>query len=330
MRRRDFITVIAGSAVAWPLSARAQQTGTARLVGILTTYPKNDQEIQGWIATFRQALEKLGWIEGKDIKFDYRWPGTNAPLLEQAAKELVTLHPDVILTSSSPATAFVLKQTSTIPVIFVNIVDPEGQGFVVSLSRPGGNATGLLNLEPSMASKWIDLLKEIVPTLTRVGVPFNPVSAPYAESYLSVLSSAAPKFGVEVIPGSITDMAALEDFVVTQAREPNTAIIPMPSSFMTGHADELATLMARCRVPALYSVRAFAAAGGLMTYGPDYTDNYRRAATFVDRILKGEKASNLPVQFPTKFDLVINLRTAKSLGLTVPLTLQASADEVIE
>jgi putative tryptophan/tyrosine transport system substrate-binding protein len=330
MRRRDFVRLLWGAAAAWPLATSAQQVGTVRLIGVMATYSKDDQEAQRFIAIFRQALEKLGWIEGKNIKFEYRWPGINAALLERAAKELVTLHPDAIVTPSSPATAFVLKQTSTIPVIFVNVVDPEGQGFVASQSRPGRNATGLLNLEPSMASKWIDLLKEIVPTLTRVGVPFNPESAPYAESYLNVLRSAAPKFGVEIIPGSVADMAALEGFVVSQTREQNTAIIPMPSSFTTGHAAELATLMARYRIPALYTVRSFAAAGGLMTYGPDYNDNYRRAATFVDRILKGEKPSELPVEFPTKFNLVINLRAARSFGLTVPLTLQASADEVIE
>jgi len=329
MRRREFIGLVGGAAVTWPLAARAQQAATVRLVGVIATYPQDDQEMQGWMVTFRQALERLGWIEGKNIKFEYR-PGTNAALLEQAAKELVTLHPDVILAPSSPATAFVLKQTSTIPVIFVNIVDPEGQGFVASVARPGRNATGLLSLEPSMASKWIDLLKEIVPTLTRVGVPFNPASAPFAESYLDVLRSAGPKFGVEIIPGSIADMAALEGFIAVQAREPNTAITPMPSAFATGHAAEFAAMTTRYRLPALYAVRSFAAAGGLMAYGPDYADNYRQAATFVDRILKGDKPSELPVQFPTKFNLVINLKTARSFGLTVPLTLQASADEIIE
>jgi putative tryptophan/tyrosine transport system substrate-binding protein len=330
MRRRDFIKGIAGSAVAWTPAARAQLPGEKRRIAVLTSYAEDDQEAQGWFATFREALERLGWIEGKNIELDYRWPGTNPALLEQAAKELVALHPDVILTTGSPATAFALKQTNTIPVIFVNIVDPEGQGFVVSLSRPGHNATGLLNLDPSMASKWIDLLKEIEPSLTRIGVPFNPVSAPYAESYLNVLRLAAPKFGLEVIPGSVADMAALEQFVATLAPEPNTAIIPISSSFATGHVTELATMMARYHLPALYSLRSFATSGGLMAYGPDYSDNYRQAATFVDRILKGTKPSELPVQFPTKFTLVINLRTAKSLGLTVPLPLQASADEVIE
>src|ERR1700745_4292636 len=239
MRRRDFITAVAGSVAGWPLAARAQRSVEPRRVAVLMSYTKDEEEIQGWIATFREALEKLGWIEGQNIKFDYRWPGTNAALLEQAAKELVALHPDVILAPSSPSTAFALKQTSTIPVVFVNIVDPIGQGFVASLSRPGRNATGLLNFESAMASKWIDLLKEIVPTLTRVAVPFNPVSSPFAEFYLDVFRSTAPNFGVEVIPGSVADMARFERFVATQAHEPNTAIIPISSAFATGHAAEL-------------------------------------------------------------------------------------------
>jgi putative tryptophan/tyrosine transport system substrate-binding protein len=329
MRRRDFITLIGGGAIAWPFAAQAQQPSLKR-VGVFMTYPKDAQEIQGYLATFYNTLEKLGWIEGQNIKFDYRWPGDDATLLEQAAKELVALQPDLILAASSPATAFVLKQTSTIPVVFANIVDPVGQGFVASLSRPGGNATGNVNLEPSMAGKWINILKEIMPTLTRIAVPFNPVSAPYADFYLKTLRSAAPTFSVEVISGSVADLAALEAFVAAQAREPNTAIIPMPSAFSTGHTTELAAMMARYRLPALYPVRSFAVAGGLSAYGNVVPDNWRQAATFVDRILKGEKPNALPVQFPTKFNLVINLKTAKSLGLKVPLDLQASADEVIE
>jgi putative tryptophan/tyrosine transport system substrate-binding protein len=330
MRRRDFITLLGGTTATWPLAVRAQQPAGVRRVGLLSSYTKDEAEIQGFIVTFHEALAKLGWIEGQNIKFDERWPGTNAALLEQAAKALVALRPDLIVATSSPSTAFALKQTNTIPVIFVNVVDPVGQGFVASLSRPGSNATGLVNLEPSMAAKWIGLLKEIVTTLTRVAVPFNPVSAPYADFYLNVFRSAAPKLGVEVISGSVADMAALEAFVAAQAREPNTAIIPMPSAFSTGHAADLAAMTTRYRLPALYTLRSFAVAGGLLAYGNDVSDNYRQAATFVDRILKGEKPSELPVEFPTKFDLVINLKTAKSLGLTVPLTLQASANEVIE
>jgi putative tryptophan/tyrosine transport system substrate-binding protein len=327
--RRQFITLLGGAAL-WPLAVRAQQPTGLRRVGVLMTYTKDEQEPRTWLANFHEALEKLGWIDGQNIKFEERWPGDNAALLEQATKELMTLRPDLILSPSSPSTAFVLKQTSTIPVVFVNLVDPVGQGFVGSLSHPERNATGLVNLEPSMAGKWIDLLKEIVPTLARLAVPFNPVSAPYADFYLNIFRSAAPGFGVEVIPQSVANMGALEAFVAAQAREPNTAIIPMPSAFSTGHTAELAAMTMQYRLPALYPVRSFAVAGGLVAYGNDVSDNFRKAAAFVDRILKGEKPSDLPVQFPTKFNLVINLKTAKSFGLAVPLTLQASADEVIE
>jgi len=234
--------------------------------------------------------ESLGWTQGQNIKFEYRWTGNDPNLLEQAAKELVTLQPDLILSLSSPTTVFVLKQTRTIPVVFVNVVDPVGQGFVASLSHPGGNATGLVNLEPSMAGKWLGLLKQVVPKLTRVAIPFNPVSAPYADLYLNYFRSTAPSFGVEVIPGSVADVPALEAFVGAQGREPNTGIIPMPSAFSSGHSTELGAMMTRYRLPAVYPVRSFAAAGGLMAYGNDVADNYRRAAALVDRILKRREA----------------------------------------
>jgi putative ABC transport system substrate-binding protein len=206
----DFITLVGNAAATWPLAARAQQPAGVRRVGVLPSYTKDEDEIQGYLVTFQKALARLGWIEGQNIKFDYRLPRSDAALLEQAAKELVALHPDLIVAKGSPSTAFALKQTSTIPVVFVNIVDLVGQGFVASLSRPGSNATGLVNLEPSMAAKWIGLLKEIVPTLTRVAVPFNPVSARYADFYLNEFRSTVPILGVDVIPGSVADVAALE------------------------------------------------------------------------------------------------------------------------
>ncbi len=330
MKRREFITVTAAGAIIWPLTTRAQQASRTRLVGVVMSYNKNQQEVQAWLTAFNETMEKLGWVEGKNIKFEYRWPGNDATLIGQAAKEVVALQPDLILSPSSPATVFLLKYTHDIPVVFVNVVDPVGQGFVASLSHPGGNATGLVNLEASMAGKWIELLKQVQPALARVAIPFNPVSAPYADFYLDTLKTSAPTFGVEVVSGAVADMKALESFIAAQAREPNTGIIPMPSSFSSGHTGEIAAIIARYRLPALYPIRSFAAAGGLLSYGNDVTDNYRRAAIFVDRILKGEKPSELPVQFPTKFTLVINLKTAKAFGLNVPLPLQASADEVIE
>lgn len=329
MRRRDFISLLGGVAVSWPLGARAQSPGQHR-VGVLMGYKEDEQEIQGWLATFRGSLRKLGWIEGQNIKFDYRWVGSDAALMQQAAQEIVASQPDLILSPGSPTTAVLLKQTRTIPVVFVNLVDPVGQGFVASLSHPSGNATGLVNLEPSMAGKWIELLRQVAPQLARVAVPFNPVSAPYADLYLNVLRSSAVNLGVSLIPGRVSDMATLEAFLAAQAHEPNTGIIPMPSAFSSGHTAELAEMMARFRLPGIYPVRSFAVAGGLLSYGNEVNDNFERAATFVDKILKGEKPSEIPVQFPTKFNLVINLKTAKMLGLTVPLALQASADEVID
>jgi putative tryptophan/tyrosine transport system substrate-binding protein len=330
MRRREFIALLGGAAVAWPLVARAQQPAEPRRVGVLASYDKDDPEIQGLLAVFREAMGKLGWTDGQNLKFEYRWPGYSAPRLDEAATELVALRPDLILSLSSPSTAFLLRQTRTIPVVFVNIVDPVGQGFVASLSHPGGNATGLVNLEPSMAGKWIELLKQVMPQLARVAIPFNPVSAPYADLYLNFFKSTASTLGVELVPGSIADLSALEAFIAAQAQQSNTGVIPMPSSFSTGHAGEIATITTRYRLPGVYADRSFAAAGGLLSYGNQVSDNYRRAAKFVDGILRGQKPSELPVEFPTKFNLVINLKTAKTLGLVVPLALQASADEVIE
>ena len=328
--RREFISALCGVAAAWPLAARAQQASGMRRVGVLLVYNELDQDVQGWLATFRKTLAKLGWTEGQNIKFDYRWVGNDATRMQQGAKELIALRPDMILSPSSPTTGILLRQTRTIPIVFINIVDPVGQGFVASLSRPGGNATGLVNLEPSMAGKWIELLKQVVPGLTRVAIPLNPVSAPYADLYLNYFNLTAPSLGVALIPGAVADMAAFDAFVAAQAREPNTGVIPMPSAFSSEHAGEIAALMTRYRLPAIYPVRTFADAGGLMSYGNNVDENYRGAAIFVDKILKGEKAANLPVQFPTKFNLVINLKTAKALGITVSNSIQLLADEVLE
>jgi putative ABC transport system substrate-binding protein len=328
VRRREFIMLLGGAA-AWPLAARAQQPERVRRIGILMNLASDNPEAQARIGTFREALAKLGWADGRNIQFVYRWAPTPT-LREQGARELVGLRPDLILSSSSPTTALLLQQTHTIPILFVNIVDPVGQGFVASLSRPGGNATGLVNLDTSMAGKWLELLREMMPRLTRVAVPFDPTSSSYADLYLDYFKSTAPSFGIEVIAEQIADMAAFETFAVAQGRELNTGFVPMPSIFTGGHLVEIAAILVRHRLPAIFSDRAFAQAGGLLSYGNDVADNHRRAATFADRILKGEKPSDLPVQFPVKFELVINLKTAKALGLGVPATLLARADEVIE
>jgi len=330
MKRREFITLIAGAAFAAPQAVHAQQPAGLRHVGVLMAWSESSPEAQAWLNAFRDGLEQLGWIAGRNIKFEYRWVGNDMSLMPQAAKELVALQPDVILSSTSPITASLLHATRTIPIVFANIVDPVGQGFVASLSRPGGNATGLVNLEASMAGKWIDLLKQVMPRLTRVAVPFNPATAPYADLYLNYFRSSAQPLGVEIIVAPVADMAAFEIFAAAQASEPNTGLVPMPSAFMSGHAIEIATMMARYRLPAIHYNRSYAEAGGLLSYGNVFIDNWRRAAALVDRILKGEKPSELPVQFPVKFELVVNLKTAKTLGLGIPPALLVAADEVIE
>jgi putative ABC transport system substrate-binding protein len=329
IRRREFIALLSGAA-AWPLAARAQRPARPRRVGVLVILDQGSPEVQGWFAAFHEALGKLGWTEGQNITFDYRWVAADPTFMQQAARELVASQPDLIVSPSSPTTAALLQQTRTIPIVFFQVVDPVGQGFAASLSRPGGNATGLVNLEASMAGKWIELLKQVAPRMTRAAIPFHTASTPYADIYLSYFKSTAPAFGVEVVAAPAQDLAGFEAAVAAQAREPNTGIFPMPSAFVSTRLSEIAAMMAQHRVPAIYSIRQFATAGGLLSYGNDITDNYRRAATFVDRILKGEKPSELPIQFPVKFELVINLKTARTLGLEIPTTLLATADEVIE
>jgi putative ABC transport system substrate-binding protein len=329
MRRREFIMLFGGVAAAWPLAAVAQQGGRVRRIGVLMSYEERNPVAQALLAAFLEALTKLGWAESLDVRFDYRW-ATTPMLLDQSAEELVALQPDLIFSSGSPTTASLLRQTRTIPIVFANLVDPVGQGFVASLARPGGNATGLVNLEASMAGKWLGLLKEVMPRVARVAVPFDPTSASYVDLYLNFFKSTAPSFGVHVIAAPVADMAAFETFAAAQAREPNTGLVPVLSSCMNGHPVESAAIMARYRLPAIHTNRAFVEAGGLLSYANHITDNYRRAAIYVDKILKGEKPSELPVQFPVKFELVINLKTAKTLGLSIPPTLLATADQLIE
>jgi putative tryptophan/tyrosine transport system substrate-binding protein len=328
MRRRDFLTIVSGAAVTWSRAARAQSPENPRRLGLLLGYTEDQPEIQSWLKAFREELSKRGWQEGLNLKFEYRWAGTNKSLMQQDAKELVASHPDVILSSSSPITALLLAETRTIPLVFPNIVDPVGQGFVASLSHPGGNATGQVNLEPSMAGKWVELLKEVVPHVARAVVPLNPVAAPYADLYLEYFRSTAQKLGVEIVPAPVTDVAALDQLVTAEARQPNTGFIPMPSGFMIGR--EITAAFVRSNVPAVSFNREFPKDGGLMSYGSDISDNYRRAAVFVDRILKGERPADMPVEMPVKFELVVNLKTAKALGVSIPQDLLATADEVIE
>jgi putative tryptophan/tyrosine transport system substrate-binding protein len=331
MQRREFIKLIGGAAASWPLAARAQQPERMRRIGVLMGYAESDPEGQAWVAAFREGLQKLGWVEGRNTRIDTRWATpADADSMQRFAKELVALQPDLILSNTTPTTTALLQQTRTIPIIFTNVGDPVGSGFVASFPRPGGNVTGFINMEPTMSGKWLELLKEIAPRVARVAILFNPATAPYAEYYLNPFKAATPSFGVEAIPAPVRDTSELESVVAAQARGLNSGLIVMPDSFLNVHRAEIISLAARYRLPTVYPWRFFAELGGLLSYGNDFIDNFRRAAVYVDRILRGEKASELPVQAPVKFELVINLKTAKGLGLTVPDKLLVAADEVIE
>jgi putative ABC transport system substrate-binding protein len=328
--RRELLAALGGAAAAWPLAARAQQAERMRLIGVLMAYAESDPEGQAWVAAFREALQKLGWAEGRNIRIDARWATPDVEAMQRLAKELVALQPDLILSQSTPTTAALLQQTRTIPIIFANIADPVGSGFVASFPRPGGNVTGFVLFEPTMASKWLELLKEIAPRVNRVAFLFNPATATYFEYYTNPFKAAAASFGVEAIAAPVHDRSELESAFAAQAREPNGSLIVLPDSFLNAHSVEITSLAARYRLPAVYPYRLYIKVGGLLSYGNDVFDNYRRAAGYVDRIFKGEKPSELPVQAPVKFELVLNFKTAKDLGLTLPPTLLARADEVIE
>jgi putative tryptophan/tyrosine transport system substrate-binding protein len=325
MRRREFITLLGGAA-AWPLSARAQGERMRR-IGVLMGYP----EAQSEFASFVQELQKLGWAEGRNLRTDIRWGIPADPeSMHRFAKELVALQPDLILSQSTPTTAALFQETRTIPIVFAIVADPVGSGFVASLARPGGNATGFVVTEGSLGGKWLELLKEIAPRISRVAALFNPAMAPYADYWLSPFEAAAPSFAVEAIRAPIQDTSELESVIAAQAREPNSGLFVLPDAFTFAYRVEIVSLAVRYRLPAVYAFRFFTELGGLLSYGNDLNENFRRAATYADRILKGEKPSELPVQAPVKFELVINLKAATGLGLTVPPTLLGLADKVIE
>jgi putative ABC transport system substrate-binding protein len=330
MRRREFLGTMGGALVAWPLAARAQQGERMRRIGVLMAYAESVPEAQAWVAAFREGLQKLGWTEGRNIRIDIRWATGDREAIQRFAKELVALQPDLIVSSTTPPTAALLQQTRAIPIIFALVADPIGSGFVASFPRPGGNVTGFINYEPTIASKWLELLKEIAPHVQRVAFLFNPATAPHFEYYLNPFKAAAASFVVAAITAPVRDTSELESVIAAQAREPNSGLMVMPDSFRTSRRVEIISLAARYRLPAIYPYREFAEVGGLLSYGLDRLDNYRRAATYADRILKGAKPGELPVQAPVKFEMTINLKTAKALGLDVPTLLQQRADEVIE
>src|SRR5262245_43905293 len=301
-----------------------------RRIGVLMAYAESDPEGQAWVAAFRERLQKLGWAEGRNIRIDTRWATPDVEAMQRFAKELVALQPIRTLSQSTPTTSALLQQTRTIPIIFANISDPVGSGFVASFPRPGGNATGFVLFEPTMASKWLELLKEIAPRVNRVALLFNPATATYFEYFTNPFKAAAAPFGVEATAAPVHDRSELEPVFAAQARGPNGSLIVLPESFLNIYRVEITSLAARYRLPAIYPYRLYMKVGGLLSYGNDVFDNYRRAAGYADRILKGEKPSDLPVQAPTRFELVINLKTARVLGLEIPPTLLARADEVIE
>jgi len=328
--RRKFLVTLGGAAAAWPLAARAQQGDRMRRLGILMVGAESDPQYQADVAVFREGLQKLGWVDGQNIRIEVRWAGFDAETMRRYAKELIALQPDLILSNDTPTTATLLQQTRSVPIVFATVADPVGSGFVASFARPGGNATGFAVYEASLGGKWLELLKETVPSVSRVVVIFNPATAPFAENHLKSLNNAAPSFGVEARVAHVSDVSELETVVATQAREPNSGLIVLNEDFMIAHRVEIISLAARYRLPAVYPFRFFAELGGLIFYGVNLNDNFRRAVPYADRILRGAKPSELPVQAPVKFELVINLTTAKALGLTVPPTLLGRADEVIE
>jgi putative ABC transport system substrate-binding protein len=331
MRRREFISLFGGAAAAWPLVARAQQAGQLRRISILMAYAEGDRQGQVFIDAFREGLQKLGWTEGRNIHIVIRWARPGDPELRQRfAKEIIALNPDLIISHGTPNTAALAKQTRTIPIIFVNVTDPIGGRFVASFPKPGGNVTGLTHYEPTLASKWLELLKEVEPRVVKVAFLFNPTTAPYFEYYLTPFKAAARSLGVEAIVAPVRDSAGIEPIIAAQAREPKGGLILIPDTFTSAHRMEIVTLAARYQIAAVYPLPFFTSQGGLLSYGVDTRDQYRRAAAYADRVLKGEKPADLPVQLPVKYELVVNLKAAKALGLTMPPSIIARADKVIE
>jgi ABC-type uncharacterized transport system substrate-binding protein len=329
MRRREFITLLGGAAFGWPIAAHAQQGDRIRRIGVLMNVAADDPEAQARNASFMQELQELGWTVGRNLRIDYRWAAGDADRLRRDAAELVALAPDVILASGTSTVGPLQQTTRTVPIVFAGVADPVGAGFVDSLARPGGNTTGFISFEYGLSGKWLELLKEIAPGVTRVAV-LRDSAISGGTGQFGAIQSVAPSLKVEVNPINVLDAGEIERTIAAFARSPNGGLIVTASGLAIVHRELIVTLAARHQLPAVYYYRFFVTDGGLVSYGPDPHDQYRRAAGYVDRILKGEKAADLPVQAPTRYELVINLKTAKALGLTVPDTVLARADKVIE
>jgi putative ABC transport system substrate-binding protein len=329
LRRRQFITLLGGAAAAWPLAARAQQGERMRRIGVFMPLAADDPESLARVGAFLQGLQALGWTDGRNVRIDYRWAAGDAERIRKYAAELVALAPDVILAGGGAVVPSLLQATRTVPIVFTQTPDPVGAGFVNSLARPGGNVTGFTVFEYGISAKWLELLKEIAPRVTRAAVIRDAAIASGTGQW-GALQSVAPSFGVELSPVNMLDAGEIERAVAAFARSPNGGVILTGSALAVIHRDLIVTLAARHKLPAVYYDRQYVKAGGLISYGPNSIDPHRRAASYVDRILKGEKPADLPVQAPTKYELAINLKTAKTLGLDVPTSLITRADEVIE
>ena len=328
MRRRDFLGVLGGAAAGWPLAARAQHSERMRRIGVLMG-TRDDSDGQARIASFQQRLQQLGWVDGRNVRVDMRWAAGNADDIQKYAAELIALTPDIILASGTAVTGPLRRATRSVPIVFANVADPVGAGFVDSLARPGGNVTGFMQFEYSLSAKWLELLKQIAPGVTRAAVLRDPnITAGIGQ--FAVIQSVAPSIGIDVVPVNLRDASEIERAVTKFARTGNGGLVLTASALSSVHRELIITLAARHKLPAVYARQLFVTAGGLISYGSDFIELFRQAAGYVDRILKGEKPADLPVQAPTKYILAINLKTAKALGLTVPPTLLARADEVIE
>ena len=330
MERREFIKLLGGAAALRPLVARAQQPDRMRLIGVLMAFEESDSTAQSWLATFRAALAKLGWTEGSNLRIELRWSAADPDKIRTFAKELVDLRPDAIFGVTTPVIAALARETKTIPIVFASVSDPIGSGFAANLAHPGGNITGFTVNDPAVGGKWVELLKEIAPRTVRVALLFNPATAVPIQFFMPSIQAAASSFAIEVNAAPVHAKDEIEGVIATQAHSPGGGLIVMPDAFNEPIREQIIALAARYSVPAIYYNRFFSEPGGLISYGELRVETFRLAAGYIDRILKGEKSADLPVQAPTKFELIINLKTAKALGLTIPDKLMALADELIE